>query len=384
MLINWEAGYKSSFGALPHGTRYVDPWVSGFNLEEQKAGAEQKSFDYRPKLKSIMEVGMKSIMTKALTPTTGGSGTTGYALVPIYVDPRIVDQSRKWTPLVEMIPRVTNFGLTADYNIITAKGGGYTANADAALPETDDTYDRQSKSIKFLYAVGRVLGPMQSAMPSYMLEGFNPTGNGMGEGSFGNVGAPNAKQTEVLIKARALKELEENLIINGNSSTDATQYDGIVALQSTTNQNDLTASALTWDDVEETIQSAFDDSGRPKLAVASSSVVTDLRKIMIDTFNFRPSDLVAGATLPFGVPPQLVLQTMCGPIPVIPSQFLSNVTGAKQIFFLDTDYIEMRVLQDMTYEDLAKTNDSSKFMLKIYACLIMRAPSFNSFIDNIA
>jgi len=105
---------------------------------------------------------------------------------------------------------------------------------------------------------------------------------------------------------------------------------------------------------------------------------------MIDTFNFRPSDLTAGASLPFGIPAQLVLQTMVGPIPVIPSQFLSNTSGAKQIFFLDTDFIEMRVLQDMTYEELARTNDSSKFMLKIYECLIMRSTGFNSFIDNIA
>ena len=383
MLTNWEAAYKGSFGELQHGTRYVDPWVAGFNPDEQKAGAEQKSFDFRPQLKSKMEAGFKSIMTKALGPTTGGTGTAGYALVPVYVDPRIVDQSRKWTPLVELIPRVTNYGMTADYNVITAKGGGYTALADAALPETDDTYDRASTAIKFLYSVGRVLGPMQAAMPSYMLEGFNPTGTGMGQGNFANSGAPNAKQAEVLVKARALKELEENLIVNGSTSTDATQFSGIVALQSTTNQKDLDGAALTWDDVEECVQDAFDDGGRPKLAVASSSVVTDLRKIMIDTFNFRPSDLTAGATLPFGVPAQLVLQTMVGPIPVIPSMFLSNTSGAKQIFFLDTDYIEMRVLQDMTYEDLAKTNDSSKFMLKIYECLIMRATQFNSFIDNI-
>ncbi len=382
--VNWEVGYKSSFGNLPHGTRYVDPWVSGFNLEEQKSGAEKKSFDMRLQLKSTMDKGMASIQKKALGPETGGAGTAGYALVPIYVDPRITDQSRKWTPLVEMIPRVTNYGMTADYNIITAKGGGYTANADAALPETDDTYDRQTESIKFLYSVGRVLGPAQAAMPSYMLEGFNPTGTGMGQGTFSNQGAPNAKQTEVLVKARALKELEENLIVNGDDDTDATQFNGIVDLQGTTNQKDLSSAALTWDDVEDTIQYAFDDGGRPKIAVASSSVVTDLRKIMIDNFNFRPSDLNQGAELPFGIPPQLVLQTMVGPIPVVPSMYLSNTSGSKQIFFLDTDYIEMRVLQDMTYEDLAKTNDSSKFMLKIYECLIMRAPRFNSFIDNIS
>ena len=383
MLTNWEAAYKGSFGSLPDNTRYLDPWVAGFNPEEQKAGEEQKSFDFRPKLKSVMEAGVKSISAKALGPTAGGGGTAGYALVPIYVDPRIVDQSRKWTPLVELIPRVTNFGMTADYNVITAKGGGYTANADAALPETDDTYDRASTSIKFLYSVGRVLGPMQAAMPSYMLEGFNPSGTGMGQGNFANTGAPSAKQTEVLVKARALKELEENLIVNGDASTDATQFSGIVSLQSTTNQKDLDGAALTWDDVEESVQDAFDDGGRPKIAIASSAVVTDLRKIMIDTFNFRPSDLTAGATLPFGVPAQLVLQTMVGPIPVIPSMYLSNTSGAKQIFFLDTDFIEMRDLQDMTYEDLAKTNDSSKFMLKIYECLIMRSTGFNSFIDNI-
>jgi len=383
MKFNWQAAYKASFGALEDETRYVDPFVAGFDPADQKAGAEKKSFDMRPFMKSKMEVGMKSIMQKALTPTTGGVGTAGYALIPVYVDPRIVDQSRKWTPLCEMIPRVTNYGMTADYNVITAKGGGYTANADAALPETDDTYERASTGIKYLYSVGRVLGPTNAAMPSYMLEGFNPTGTGMGDGSFSSSGAPSAKQTEVLIKARALKELEENLIVNGSTSTDATQFDGIVALQSTTNQNDLDSAALTWDDVEETVQDAFDDGGRPKLAIASSSVITDLRKIMIDTFNFRPSDLTAGAVLPFGVPAQLVLQTMVGPIPVLPSMYLSNTSGAKQIFFLDTDFIEMRVLQDMTYEDLAKTNDSSKFMLKIYECLIMRATSFNSFIDNI-
>ena len=382
--MNHDAMYKSSFGNMPDQTRYLDPFAGGFTPAEQKAGSEQKSNDYRPKLNDIMTTNMKSMEAKALGPTTGGIGTAGYALVPVYVDPRIVDQSRKWTPLVELIPRVTNQGLTADYNVITAKGAAYTALADAALPETDDTYDRASTSIKYLYSVGRVLGPMQAAMPSYMVEGFNPSGNGMGNGSFANAGAPNAKQIEVLMKARSLKELEENLIINGDASTDATQFSGIVTLQGTTNQTDLSAAALTWDDVEESVQNAFDDGGRPKLAIASSSVVTDLRKIMIDTFNFRPSDLTAGATLPFGIPAQLVLQTMVGPIPVIPSQYLSNMSGAKQIFFLDTDFIEMRVLQDMTYEELARTNDSSKFMLKIYECLIMRSIGFNSFIDNIA
>ena len=370
-----DSCYEHSFGALGDETPYVNGWT---------LGANGKSYDLREELGKKATLGHARIQQKALGPTAGGAGTAGFAMVPIYVDPRIVDLSRKYTPMVEMIPRVTNKGTTADYNEITAKGAGYTANPDAPLPEADDDLNRQSQDIKYLYSVGRVLGPMQAAMPSYMLEGFQPSGAGMVGGSvFSPAGVPNAKQLQVLTKARAMKELEENLIFNGDSSSDATQFDGLIVQQSTTNQNDLSSEALTWDDVEDTIQSAFDDGGRPKLAVGSSAVITDLRKIMIDTFNYRPVDLVNGAELPFGVPPQLVLQTMVGAIPCIPSMFLSNISGAKQLWFLDTDFIEMRVLQDMTYEDLAKSNDSSKFMLKIYECLIVRAPQFNAYIDNI-
>ena len=360
---NCKSAYVHSFGALNDETRYSDPW---------------NQIDYRPKLKELMSIGMK-----ALTTTAGDVGTAGYALVPIYVDPRIVDVTRKFTPLVELIPRVTNQGLTADFNKITAKGGGYTAVEDAALPEKNDTYDRASIAIKFLYAVGRVTGQMQAAMPSYILEGFQPTGAGLGGGSpFSPSGIPNAKQLEVIMKAREMRELEENLIVNGDATTYPTQFDGIVKLQGATeNMVDLEGAALTWDDIETAVRYAFDDGGRPKLAVGSSAAVQYVRSIIIDTFHYRPGDM--GGTLPFGVPAAIVLSTMVGDIPLIPSMYLSNEDAEKQIYFLDTDYIEMRVLQDMTYEDLAKTNDSQKFMLKIYECLIFRNNKFNSFIDNI-
>lgn len=363
--VDVKSSYAQSFGALKNETRYVDA-VSGT--------------DMRSALNEKLQEGIASL--KALTTTAGGTGTSGYAMIPVYVDPRIVDATRKETPLVELIPRVTNQGMYADYNSITAKGGAFTAAEDAALAETTTTYDRASTAIKFLYSVGRITGPTQSAMPSYMLEGFQPQGGGLGNSAFSNVGAPNAKQQEVLIKARELRELEEDLIINGDASTTATEFSGIVKLQSTTNVVDLDGAALTYDDIETAILYAIQDGGRPKLAVASPSVVKDIRKIVLDTFRYNPSDNVAGS-LPFGIAPSLVLETMAGRIPVIFSRFLSDTSGAKQIYFLDTDWIEMRVLLDMTYEELAKTNDSTKFMLKIYECLIMRNTAFNSFIDDI-
>lgn len=365
--IDTKSAYSQSFGALKDKTRYVDPWMTGS--------------DMRKDLNENLKRGMTRM--KALDTTAGGAGTAGYAMIPIYVDPRVVDTTRKETPLVELIPRVTNQGMYAEYNKITAKGGAFVAAEDASLTETTDTYDRVSVQIKFLYAVGRITGPTQAAMPSYMLEGFQPQGGGLGTSTFGNVQAPNAKQLEVLMKARELRELEEDLIINGDTDDDSNEFNGIVDLQGTTNQKDLESAALTYDNIEEAILYAIQDGGRPNLAVASPSVVKDIRKIIIDTYRYSPSEMANG-TLPFGIAPALVLETMAGRIPVIFSRFLSDTSGSKQIFFLDMRWIEMRVLQDMTYEDLAKTNDSQKFMLKIYECLIMRNPAFNSFIDNIA
>ena len=371
------SSFEHSFGPMADRQRYTDPWAMD---GKGNLGVDE----VRPVLGKAAALGKMKISAKALGPESGGAGTAGFALVPVFVDPRIVDLSRKFTPLVELIPRVTNQGMTADFNIITAKGAAFTAGLDAPLTENDNTEDRRSENIKFLYSVGRVLGPMQAAMPSYILEGFQPSGAGNTNADpFSNTAAPSAKQFEVVTKARAMKELEENLILNGNVSTDATQFNGIIQQQSTTNQNDLSSAALTWDDIEDTVQLAYDDGGRPKLAVGSSSVVTDLRKIMIDTFRMSPRDIVGDAELPFGIPPKVTLATMVGDIPLIPSQFLSNTSGSKQLWFLDTDFIEVRVLQDMTFEELAKANDSNKFMLKQYECLISRAPQFNSYVDNI-
>ena len=354
--FDFQGAYYHSFANLQAKTRYWDP-VSGNDL----------------RLKADM---------KATTTEQGGPGTAGYAMIPVYLSPMLIDQTRKRTPLVELIPRVTNLGMYADWNEITEKGAAFTALEDAAFGEANDTIDRYSMPIKFLYSVGRVTGPARAGQPAFVLEGFQGTGSGLGGSAFGNVAASNAMQLRVLTAARALKELEESLIVNGDANTDATEFSGIVKLQAATNVKDLDGAALTYDDIESAVQYAFDDSGNPKLAIGSSSAVRDVRKIILDTFRYSPGDVPSGV-LPFGVPSAVLLQTMVGPVPLIPSQYLSNVSGAKQIYFLDTDYIEMRVLQDTTYEALGKTNDSDKFYLKQYQCLVMKNPAFNSFIDNI-
>jgi len=145
---------------------------------------------------------------------------------------------------VELIPRVTQMGMYADFNVITAKGSAFVAAQDAAMTEHDDTEDRVSKPIKFLYSVGRItgpMGPMQAAMPSYMIMGMTPIGSGAGPTTFAPASAMSAKHKEVITKSRAMKELEENLILNGSVSSDANEFDGIVIQQATTNQYDASS-----------------------------------------------------------------------------------------------------------------------------------------------
>ena len=371
--VNPQSAYLKSFGmtSMEPGTRYQDV-LKGFDAREKI----QKSYTER------MEAHLKALGPTA--PNNTGTGGTG-VLVPIYPDARIVDISRKQTPAREVIPRVTNLGLTADYNRITAKGSAVTAVPDAPLNEADDTLERKSEPIKFIYSIGRILGPSQAAIPPYALGGFQPDGGLFGNSGFSDVAAPNGLQLQVLTHARALMEKEEDLIFNGDKDTNATEFDGLIELQGTTNQVDVTSAGgggyLQWSDVESAVEKAYASGGRPNVAFASPAALTRLRAIVQEKYRYQPADY--SDALSWGVPPALVLETMVGPVPVYPSRFLSNTAGSQQIWFIDTDVVEMRVLQDITFERLAKTNDSDKFMLKEYACLINRAPEFCAFIDNI-
>lgn len=382
--MNDSDRYKMAFGNLPDHTIYSNPGKFTLKALDMPYGGDTT----REKLNEYFN---ESVGMKALTSTAGGAGTAGYAMVPVYVDPRVTDTTRKFTPLVEIVPRVTNRGRTAEYNTITAKGGATTLAEDAAITETDTTYDRASTEIKYIYTKGRVTGQAIAAMPSYILGGLTPAGGAVG--SFQDQGATNAKQMEVLVKTREIREKEEDLILNGNKTTsgtttgvvgaNGTEYDGIVTLMSSTNTVAKGTTAMTWDDVETAVRNAYDDGGRPTIAVASSDVVQDLRKIMIDHYRMSPSDL-AGGSLAYGIPVAITIYTMVGPVTVIPSMFLSNSAGSKAIYFLDMSVIEMRVLQDLTYQDIAPTADSEPFMLKIYEALIIKNTAFCSSITAIA
>jgi len=375
--------YNYCWGNMPPGTTYRDP--VGF-----KAAA---NLDLRPQLKARSIAQLKALMT-----TSGSTGTAGQAMIPVFVDPNIVDQERRETPMREIVPRVTNLGITADWNERTAKGDASSKLEDASLDDNTDTYARRSKSIKYYYSVGRTTGPTQAAMPPGTYETYTTTA------------FPNAKQLEVAARSGDLAVREEIDLINGTASgtytsmstnTDtgydansvlASAYDGIKTQLSDENQDDQAGAAITLEDVNDLINLCWEDGGKPSLLLTDGRTVTDIKALMVQQLRYAPSTSIAWGfeTVAFNGPR--------GTLPMIQSQVVrttagdgsGTIHGSKSILALDMQQIEQRVLQDYTYEPLAKTNDSDKFMIKFYACPIVRgvnttdATSFHGSIIDIA
>ena len=195
--------YAQAFEGLPNKTLY-SPGARGIGGKSTSILYEKdfEAFGAKSMRHGDLRVGNNSLYesfgAKAQLTTAGGAGTAGYAMIPVYVDPMIIDQTRKYTPLVELIPRVTNRGIYADYNKITAKGGASTGAENGDLVESDTTYDRASTAIKYLYAVGGVTGQTNVAQPAYTIQGFAPgqTGASM-NAPFMNQAAANAKQQKL-------------------------------------------------------------------------------------------------------------------------------------------------------------------------------------------
>lgn len=362
--IDEYTAYESSFGRMRGKTVYS---------MGTSATIEGKGMDMRPAMCQRFETNWK-----AFTSDLGGDGSTDKVMVPIFVDQMIIDESRKYTPMVELVSRVSNLGLTADFNIILSKGASAWGGEDSSAPETDDDITRRSKPIKFLRTFGRVTGVAQAAVPSFMLAQFNPQGIGAPDATFASVAAPNARQLRILTATRSIKEKEEDTLLNGDTSADPFEPDGIIVQIAGVNDLDKSGTPLALNDMHDGVRLAAADSGRPNLGVCNTVTYATILKLLSTQITFREATRQV-----FWGFSAIVFYSMVGEIPIIFSQFLSDATDVGRLMFLDLSIIETRVLQDLTFETLAKTSDSDKFMLKEYICFIVRAPPFNSQIINI-
>ncbi len=340
--IDTEAAYEGSFKNLKSGIAY---------------GGYDSSF--QNKLDNpVVKDAYLNLQKAAISDRT--AGTASLIGVPIYLDPSIVDMTARETPLSGMLRRVSNRGRSADYDRLIVKGGVGWKSEDAPLVEASDTYETKNKKIKFLYEVGRVTGPLFAASKERMAEA--------GYGDFLNL--------EVQNKAKKLKETEEESLINGDVDDDANEPNGLIAeLTDNGNSTDRDTSGeftiANLDEGERICRTAGDSStlggADPNLIVTDYATENKIKGLFYDTYRIQAPTTTFG----FGKTAAVV-----NGMPVLGSRFMQAATGSRNLMFLNTDYVETRVLQDMNYSELAKTNDSDKFMLKEYLTWVVKAPEF--------
>lgn len=323
--IDHESLFKASFGDMPDEAVYED----GMNkLQITRVGDDLMLKD---------ETFEKAVNVGA------ASGAGGYAFTPIVWDQDVIDITRRMTPLLTLIPKVTNKGKAAYYYRITARGAAAWGGEDPALSESDDTGAESNETIKYLRVTGRVTGVAQIAGAHF----------------------ESSMQRQVINKAQTLNEaIEEEMLVGTYEATYG--HDGLQQIL-TSNSSDLSAS-ISLSDVEDLVDDCLDDKGAPNLLITDFHTVTALKRQMMDYVKYVPT-----AELAWGLK-TIAINTSVGDIPIIGSQFMPTTTGSRRLFCVNTNYLQQRVLQDITFERLAKTSDSEKFMLKTYRTFINKFP----------
>ena len=326
--IDSESLYKASFGEIPDETVIDD----GFNKIETMVDDNGDLIVGDETLHKAVNVG-------------AASGAAGYAFVPIVWDADVVDITRRLTPLLTLIPKVTNKGKVAQYYRITARGAANWGAEDPALAETDDTKEEASTSIRYARVTGRVTGVAQIAGAHF----------------------ESSMQREVINKTQSMNELLEEALLVGENATNQYQPDGLQTLL--TANTDNVGAAVALSDVKKLVNDCFVDKGAPNLMITDPYTAEDLIEQQMDYVKYIDPNI----TIAWGLQVPSI-QTVVGRIPILVSQFMPIDSGDRRLFCINTNYVQRRVLQDITFERLAKVSDSEKFMLKTYQTVINKFP----------
>jgi len=306
-------------------------------------GYSKEYFNPLSKVDKRMEIAKSTWeMHKAsIDSQTGGAGTAGTALVPVYPDPNIVNRTVRQTPFRNMVPRRAIRGMTYDYIPLTAKGGAFWAAENGALAVVEDTYERVSVGVKFLYAKGLISGPAIAAMRGFI----DPT------------------QLDLGVKTDSIYEAEEDALINGDASTSPLEPSGMIKLI-TTNTTNRFGGYPTLPLIRAEIATTFNAKGFPTLALTDATTHNYVKGLLLDLQRqvSNPSQGMLG----FGIPDAFEFDQLM----FVKDIFMPTGGSAKRILFLDLRYIFFAVLQDLTYEEKYTDQDGYVYMLKEYLTIV--------------
>ena len=353
--IDVDYNYEKGFGSMKSKTAYAGVFTesdSYKNLADPKCKGIDTPSILKKHVSSMLDKAMGRMNTKALEPDGGGStSATGNVLVPISVDREITDLTEVPTPLRLLIRRESNRGLSADFNQLTTLGDPQFLGMNASIPGTSDTYARVNVPMKFVYVRGGVFGQTEAGMSGF----FDVAGMDL----------------EIRNKTNALYQLEENTIINGDATSNALEFSGMIKIISDGGQStNKSGAALELADIRDIVTKVFHvGRGRVSLCVTDGYTWDNIASKLED--QYRNVDRRTGM---FGME-MIMFNTYVGKVPIIVDFFMPTTGGAREFLALDMRYWAMRVLLDYTLVPLGITRDATEFFIKAYYALICKAPA---------
>lgn len=326
-----------------------DMTFKGISIQRDAFGGQSYEY-YNPivgvnKSKELKENFVKHAKTinKATIDTqTGGARTyAGTTFVPVYPDPEIVNRTIRETPLRAMTPRRAIKGLSYDYNALTAKGSPVWGFENGAIPEVDDTYSPVSVRVKYLYNKGAISGPV--------IAGAN--------------GFVDPNQVDLSVKTQAMMEEEENVLINGDTSTYPNEPNGLIKLI-TTNTTDKSGELPTLANLRTETATSYNNNGNVTVAVTDVTTHNHIKGLLL-SIQMQIKEPMEGE-LGFGIQDAFRFDGVL----YIRNKFMPRTASSKRILFLDMRYIFFAVLQEMTYEIKYNENDNYPYLLKEYITVV--------------
>ena len=274
----------------------------------------------------------------------------GSVLIPEKLDPILLELANERLVLRNLLQRIPWGTNSYAWNVRTSLPDSVFYSETDDFNASNSTFERRDEAIKMLRAEGQVSNLMQDASQELV----------------------DALSVEIDGALQALLQGEDDALINGDSSDDVKEFDGLIA--QIDNEVDGGESSITLDMLDEAIAGIIDAGGKPDLIVMNPRDKQELNKIMRDQMSYMWDTVDTRAGTRLVAYQDVGIYTS----PFVPKADTSDAatptTDLSTIIVLDSSQIVIPVLRNITYEEIPTTLDANAFRIKEYLTLAVKAP----------
>lgn len=357
---------------------YIDPTIvkAGVlydtTLEDTEKKISKAKMDLLDEIDSIMAP--ENDIRKATT-------TTNTNLMHSISDQQVTILFKKILPAQALFNVTACKGKYAQWDAVTPSGGGsaYFDGEDPELVESDLQDVTKMTPVKIMYSKGRLTkmailaGEAQTPardLMSIRTMASNEMIKQLRERSILGVNRDLSNTVNAFQPAGTLQYAGLYELITGHTAATGTRTHASPNWQAATSWSTETDVAVIWKkylypDLNEVYRKMVYSNQVPDVMLTDYRTFSTIRTALND--QFRGVDNMVTTT--YGIS-KLNIAMPNGIIPLIPVPFMPNAVGNGNIYMLNTDMIERRVLWAESFEELANFNTSKQYVISCAECLI--------------